>query len=64
VQKVAFTTLGCKLNFSETSSISAQFEQAGYERIESDEQADIFVINTCTVTELANKKSKLAIKKL
>jgi threonylcarbamoyladenosine tRNA methylthiotransferase MtaB len=64
VQKVAFTTLGCKLNFSETSSISAQFEQAGYERIESDEQADIFVINTCTVTELANKKSKQAIKKI
>jgi threonylcarbamoyladenosine tRNA methylthiotransferase MtaB len=64
VQKVAFTTLGCKLNFSETSSISAQFEQAGYQRVESDEQADIFVINTCTVTELANKKSKQAIKKI
>lgn len=64
MQKVAFTTLGCKLNFSETSSISTQFEQAGYERVESDEQADIFVINTCTVTELANKKSKQAIKKI
>ena len=64
MQKVAFTTLGCKLNFSETSGIAAQFEQAGYQRVESDEKADYFVINTCTVTELANKKSKQALKKI
>ncbi|MDA3891683.1 MAG: tRNA (N(6)-L-threonylcarbamoyladenosine(37)-C(2))-methylthiotransferase MtaB [Salinivirgaceae bacterium] len=63
-QKVAFTTLGCKLNFSETSGIAHQFEEAGYTRVEIDEGADVFVINTCTVTELANKKSRQAIKKL
>ncbi len=64
VYKVAFTTLGCKLNFSETSGIANQFEEAGYLRVSVDEKADIYVINTCTVTELANKKSKQAIKKL
>lgn len=63
-QKVAFTTLGCKLNFSETSGIAAQFEQAGYHRVGVDENADVYIINTCTVTELANKKSRQAIKKL
>lgn len=62
--KVAFTTLGCKLNFSETSGIAAQFEEAGYKRVNVDENADVYVINTCTVTELANKKSRQAIKKL
>jgi threonylcarbamoyladenosine tRNA methylthiotransferase MtaB len=63
-KKVAFTTLGCKLNFSETSGIAKQFEDAGYERTEVSDIADIYVINTCTVTELANKKSKQAIKRL
>ena len=61
---VAFTTLGCKLNFSETSGISRQFEDAGYSKVETSNNADIFVINTCSVTELANKKSKQTIKKL
>ena len=61
---VAFFTLGCKLNFSETSAIAAQFELAGYKRAKSNEKADIYVVNTCTVTELANKKSKQAIKKM
>ncbi len=63
-KKVAFTTLGCKLNFSETSGIAKQFEEAGFERVDDDEFADVFVINTCTVTELANKKSKQAIRKI
>lgn len=62
--KVAFTTLGCKLNFSETSGIASQFEQAGYKRVEVNESAHVYVINTCTVTELANKKSRQAIKKI
>jgi len=64
IKKVAFTTLGCKLNFSETSGIAHQFEAAGFERVGEDELADVFVINTCTVTELANKKSKQAIRKI
>lgn len=63
-KKVAFTTLGCKLNFSETSGISRQFEDSGYTKVENSDNADVYVINTCTVTELANKKSKQAIKKL
>ena len=63
-KRVAFTTLGCKLNFSETSDIANQFEKAGYLRVEDEEPSDIFVINTCTVTELANKKSKQAIRKV
>ncbi len=63
-QKVAFTTLGCKLNFSETSGIASQFNSAGYVRVDANKKADVYVINTCTVTEIANKKSKQAIKKL
>jgi threonylcarbamoyladenosine tRNA methylthiotransferase MtaB len=63
-KKIAFTTLGCKLNFSETSGIAHQFIDAGYMRVSVKEKADIYVINTCTVTELANKKSKQLIKKL
>ncbi len=63
-KKVALTTLGCKLNFSETSAIANQFEKAGYTRVEIEEHADVFVINTCTVTELANKKSKQTIRKI
>ena len=52
------------MNFSETSDIANQFEKAGYLRVEDEEPSDIFVINTCTVTELANKKSKQAIRKV
>ncbi|MGE4290376.1 MAG: tRNA (N(6)-L-threonylcarbamoyladenosine(37)-C(2))-methylthiotransferase MtaB [Salinivirgaceae bacterium] len=63
-KKVALTTLGCKLNFSESSGIAQQFEEAGYTRVEPGEQADVYIINTCTVTELANKKSKQAIRKM
>jgi threonylcarbamoyladenosine tRNA methylthiotransferase MtaB len=63
-KKVAFTTLGCKLNFSETSGIARQFEEAGYIRVNDNDKADIFIINTCTVTELANRKSRQAMRKL
>ncbi|AFM03504.1 MiaB-like tRNA modifying enzyme [Bernardetia litoralis DSM 6794] len=62
MRKVAFYTLGCKLNFSETSTIARQFEERGYERVEFSESADIFVINTCSVTENADKKCKQVVK--
>ena len=62
-RKVAFYTLGCKLNFSETSTIARQFENMGFERVSPDTSADIYVINTCSVTEQADKKCRQAIKK-
>ncbi|BDD04807.1 tRNA (N(6)-L-threonylcarbamoyladenosine(37)-C(2))-methylthiotransferase MtaB [Aureibacter tunicatorum] len=61
-QKVAFYTLGCKLNFSETSSISRIFEARGYEKVEFTDTPDIFVINTCSVTDNADKKCKRVVK--
>ena len=63
-KKIAYISLGCKLNFSETSWIVQQFENAGYERVDNHEQADVVVVDTCTVTELANKKSRQAIHKI
>ena len=62
MKKVAFYTLGCKLNFSETSSISRMFEKKGYEKVEFTEKPDIFIINTCSVTENADKKCKKIVK--
>ena len=62
MRKVAFYTLGCKLNFSETSTIARQFEERGYERVEFSQTPDIFVINTCSVTENADKKCKQVVK--
>lgn len=56
MKKVAFYTLGCKLNYSETSSIGRMFEQKGYQKVEFNETPDIFIINTCSVTENADKK--------
>lgn len=61
---VAFATLGCKLNFSETSTIAQQFIEAGYERVAQNKPADIYVINTCSVTEHADKKCRNFIRKL
>ena len=58
MKKVAFYTLGCKLNFSETSTIARSFEEEGYQRVDFDEPADIYVINTCSVTENADKQFK------
>ena len=57
-KKVAFHTLGCKLNFAETSAISRQFTDAGYARVEMEEQPDVLVINTCSVTDQADKKCR------
>jgi len=62
-KKVAFFTLGCKLNFSETSTIARQFETMGFERVSADSSADIYIINTCSVTEQADKKCRQTIRK-
>ncbi|MDI3525862.1 MAG: threonylcarbamoyladenosine tRNA methylthiotransferase MtaB [Tenuifilum sp.] len=62
-KRVAFYTLGCKLNFSETSTIARQFAEMGYERVSADSEADVYVINTCSVTEHADKKCRQAIRK-
>ncbi|MCF6213864.1 MAG: tRNA (N(6)-L-threonylcarbamoyladenosine(37)-C(2))-methylthiotransferase MtaB [Flavobacteriaceae bacterium] len=60
--KVAFYTLGCKLNFSETSTIARQFNGEGFERVAFETHADIYVINTCSVTENADKRFKTIVK--
>jgi threonylcarbamoyladenosine tRNA methylthiotransferase MtaB len=62
VKKVAFYTLGCKLNYSETSTISRMFEAKGYEKVEFEQNPDIFIINTCSVTDNADKKCKKIVK--
>ena len=56
MKKVAFYTLGCKLNYSETSTISRKFEEKGYQKVDFTNTPDIFIINTCSVTENADKK--------
>ncbi len=61
-KRVAFYTLGCKLNFSETSTIARTFENEGFDRVEFNEKADIYVINTCSVTENADKRFKSIVK--
>jgi len=61
-KKVAFYTLGCKLNFSETSTIARSFQEEGFEKVEFNEYADIYVINTCSVTENADKRFKTIVK--
>ena len=61
-KKVAFYTLGCKLNFSETSTIARSFNAEGFDRVDFSEKADIYVINTCSVTENADKRFKTIVK--
>ncbi len=61
-KKVAFYTLGCKLNFSETSTIARSFSNEGFNRVDFNEKADIYVINTCSVTENADKRFKTIVK--
>ena len=63
-KKIAFFTLGCKLNFTETSSIVAELLQLGFEKAKKNELADVCIINTCTVTDSADKKSRQAIHKI
>jgi threonylcarbamoyladenosine tRNA methylthiotransferase MtaB len=62
-KKVAFYTLGCKLNFSETSTIARLFEDVGFAKVEFEETPDVYVINTCSVTENADKKCKQLVKR-
>ncbi|MDM8174916.1 MULTISPECIES: tRNA (N(6)-L-threonylcarbamoyladenosine(37)-C(2))-methylthiotransferase MtaB [Olivibacter] len=61
-KRVAFYTLGCKLNFSETSSIGRIFQDAGYQTVPFNERADVYVINTCSVTDNADKKCRKVVK--
>lgn len=63
-RKVKFCTLGCKLNFSETSTIAREFEQGGFRRAQPGEKADICVVNTCSVTEHADKKCRNLVRRL
>ena len=62
-KKAAFFTLGCKLNFSETSTIAGSFKEVGFERVEFEETADVYVINTCSVTNQGDKESRNIIRK-
>lgn len=62
-KKVAFYTLGCKLNFSETSTIGRTFQEAGFAKVDFDAAPDVFVINTCSVTENADKKCRQLVKR-
>jgi len=61
-KRIAFHTLGCKLNFSETSTISRQFGMENFEIVDFDDQADFYIVHTCSVTSIAEKKCKTAIK--
>ena len=61
-KKVAFYTLGCKLNFSETSTIARSFTDEGFDRVDFSEKADMYVINTCSVTENADRRFKDIVK--
>lgn len=61
--KVAFYTLGCKLNFSETSAIARNFEEAGYAKVAFEDHANVYVINTCSVTDNADKKCRYYVKR-
>lgn len=63
-QSIAFHTLGCKLNFSETSTISRMMEQEGFEKKNFDEQADVYVINTCSVTDNADKECRQIVRRI
>ena len=62
-KRVAFYTLGCKLNFAETATIARSFENEGYDKVDFEEPADIYVINTCSVTENADKQFKQIVRK-
>ena len=63
IKRVAFHTLGCKLNFAETSTIARSLPADSFIRVSADEEADIYIINTCSVTDAADRKCRQAIKK-
>ncbi len=60
-RKVAFKTLGCRLNQFETDSLVTDFDKAGYEIVDFNQKADVYVVNTCTVTNQSDRKSKYTI---
>jgi len=62
LKRIAFHTMGCKLNYSETSTISRDFTSHGFEKVNFREEADIYVLNTCSVTENANKEARKLIR--
>ena len=62
-KKVAFYTLGCKVNQYETNAMMQQFETRGYEIVAFEEKADIYVINTCTVTNMSDRKSRQMLRR-
>ena len=64
MKKVAFHTLGCKLNFSETSAIARSCEEKGYKKVDFKGKADIYVLNTCSVTENADKECKRLVRQV
>ena len=61
-KKIAFHTMGCKLNFSETSMISKDFLSRGFERVKYNEYADFYILNTCSVTDNADKEARKLIR--
>src|SRR5215218_9370624 len=63
-KSIAFHTLGCKLNFSETSTISRMMEQEGFEKKQFDDIADVYVINTCSVTDNADKECRQIVRRI
>ena len=64
MSKVAFITLGCKVNQYETNAMSQEFIEKGYEVVEHHEKADIYVINTCTVTNMSDRKSRQMLRRM
>ena len=63
-KKIAFQTLGCKLNFAETSALGRQLKEIGFEKCKSNEEADVVIINTCSVTDTADKKGRQMIHRM
>src|SRR4029453_7614256 len=63
-KSVAFHTLGCKLNFSETSTLFRMLEKEGFQKKEFDDQADVYVINTCSVTDNADKECRQIVRRI
>ena len=64
MKKVAFITLGCKVNQYETNAMSQKFIESGYQLVEHTEEADIYIVNTCTVTNMSDRKSRQMLRKM
>jgi len=64
MKTVAFYTLGCKLNYSETSTLARQFQQHGYEKVAFEAGADLYIINTCSVTDNADKECRMIVRRI